>query len=769
MRMLYPIENTLFVNQYQKRVFAFFLKKNWKLIKYVLPHLLYSLLHALHCISEVKYYELYWKYFATIQLREEEAALQQLVSLKKAKILDETGIYVAYAPKKFLDIFHFQIELITLDDLKEHKNVYEKLNECKILEYACVMFSDHKVVKKAKKVYVLRHGSLIELTPKVKFTRLLKVIGKIAVLSLVVTMASLALTPLDAYQFFAYLIQPLVIFLNYVPVFFLMLILFGLFNNLVGSFTLSSIIFVVLTEINRFKMSFRDDPFVFMDVKYAKEAAQMTNSYSLFIDKMTALIIVILLIVIFIIVKRQHEKLSNIVVRLSFVLVPVIAFFYLFHPLYLNTNLYNQMWNDMFGNQWKEGNQFIARGFTYSFLHSYSSATISAPDDYDEAYAQSILDQYETIDMEEHQKVNIIGIMLEAYNDFSVMSPEAEISEEVYQNFHKIQKESYSGYLYTDIFAGGTIATERSFLSGFSSLGEFRFPTDTYVSYLKNQGYYTEAMHPCYGWFYNRKNVNEVGFGFDSFQYYENKYSEMIESGEIEETFFGFLYDTDFFTQIAEGFEQNKQRNMPYFNFSVTYQNHGPYSSERLTETEYLKWDDRYNEEEYNIVNNYLADIHATDIALKQLYDYINAQEEPIVLVLFGDHNPLLGDENRGFELLGINLDLGTEEGGKNYYQTPYVITANQAAKEALQSDFVGEGDTISPLFLMDELLEVANLNVGTPYAQYLRDLKETIDVINPTYIKKMDTYVLRNQYEDDGTLKTFYDVQFLQQYGKGY
>ena len=37
-----------------------------------------------------------------------------------------------------------------------------------------------------------------------------------------------------------------------------------------------------------------------------------------------------------------------------------------------------------------------------------------------------------------------------------------------------------------------------------------------------------------------------------------------------------------------------------------------------------------------------------------------------------------------------------------NYYCTPYLIHANEAARDALGFDFVGEGPKISPCFLMN-------------------------------------------------------------------
>ena len=101
-----------------------------------------------------------------------------------------------------------------------------------------------------------------------------------------------------------------------------------------------------------------------------------------------------------------------------------------------------------------------------------------------------------------------------------------------------------------------------------------------------------------------------------------------------------------------------------------------------------------------------------------------------MVLVLFGDHNPWLGDGNWVYHNLGINLDLSTEEGFTNYYGTRYLIWANDAAKEALGTDLTGEGPAISPNYLMTEFFDLCGWT-GPAYMQAIREVKEQVPVIN--------------------------------------
>lgn len=233
-------------------------------------------------------------------------------------------------------------------------------------------------------------------------------------------------------------------------------------------------------------------------------------------------------------------------------------------------------------------------------------------------------------------------------------------------------------------------------------------------------------MHPIYGWFYNRRNVNDY-LGFQNFDYYENKYSKIQEA---------FLSDMEFFDYIIEGYEKSKEEGKPYFNFTVTYQNHGPYSTNKITDDEYLKKQDHYDEAIYNIINNYLHGINRTDKALKKLVDYFAQEEEPTIVIIFGDHNPWLGEDSVGYDMLGINIDLSTIDGFINYYETPYIFWANERAKEVLNRDFKEEGNTISPNFLMAELFQYLGWK-GNEYMDYITDVKEYFDVNHNMYFKE--------------------------------
>ncbi|NLC04818.1 MAG: sulfatase-like hydrolase/transferase, partial [Tissierellia bacterium] len=165
-----------------------------------------------------------------------------------------------------------------------------------------------------------------------------------------------------------------------------------------------------------------------------------------------------------------------------------------------------------------------------------------------------------------------------------------------------LQDNSYRGSLVTNVFGGGTVNTEWSFLNGYNSHPKYIKDTNSFIWYFNEQGYRTEAMHPNFGWFYNRRNINDY-LGFEQFDYYENKYGEIQEQP---------LRDWEFFDYIIKGYEENKESGKPYLNFSVTYQNHGPYSQQKETDINYLKRKSEDVEKTYNQVNNYFSGIKST-------------------------------------------------------------------------------------------------------------------------------------------------------------
>ena len=519
--------------------------------------------------------------------------------------------------------------------------------------------------------------------------------------------------------------RPLILLLNLLPPVVVMLLLWALIGRAGAAFLLTAGLVLGLSAGNYFKLTFRDDPLMLADLLLLKEAGNMAGNYKLFIDWKIGLALACValgwLFLHFFVRGRPGVR-----TRFGLISAALLAAICL-TPVYLDDTMYNvhTAWYERIPNRWSSTQQYIAHGFLYPFLHSASDAFETPPAGYSEERAARMLSAWEDADIPEDKKVNVVAIMLEAYNDFTKFGV-PELAQDVYQVWHDLEAEGYSGNLVTNIFAGGTVDSERCFLTGCATLGQFRGQTNSYPWYFREQGYTVEGMHPCYQWFYNRVNIN-ANLGFEDYYFVEN-YFEPMTGG-------GVAMDDIFFPELIKKYEEGTAGDKPYFNFSVTYQGHGPYDNNICwwgEKGDFVVDDGTYTEEEQYILDNYFGSIANTNQHLKELTDYLRADDEPVVLVLFGDHNPWMGDGNSVYAAMGIDFNMDTQQGFLNYYSTPYLIWANDAAKDALGNDFQGTGPDIGPYFLMNEVFKLCGWE-GPAYLQAVNEVAARVPVIHTT------------------------------------
>lgn len=553
----------------------------------------------------------------------------------------------------------------------------------------------------------------------------------------------LAVGPYSVKLIQGYFLRPVILALNLLPVLALILLIYGLSGRAGFSFLLTAGIVLGLSLGNYYKLMFRNDPLMFPDLLLLKEAGNMAGKYKLFLDK--RLIVALLCVLagwlfLHFLVRGRPAGRARIACSLAGA-----AWAGLLVPSLLDNRLYNgrAAYYELLDSRFSATQQYVAHGFVYPFLHSVSQAIEAPPQGYDAAQAAALLERYEDGQIPEDQKVNIIGIMLEAYNDFTKFGT-PKLARDVYEVWHDLEAEGCSGDLVTNIFAGGTVDTERCFLTGYSDLNDYRGNVNSYVWYLRSQGYRAEGMHPCYDWFYNRRNVNAY-LGFENYFFVENYFSPLT-NGQVGS-------DDIFFPELIRSYEAAKETGEPYFSFSVTYQGHGPYGDSACwwgEKGDYVVEDGTYTESEQYILDNYFGSVYNTNQHLKELTDYLREDDAPAILILFGDHDPWMGDGNALYEKMGVNLDLSTEEGFYNYYATRYIIWANDAAKEALGRDFTGEGPAVSPNHLMGQLFELCGWE-GPAYMQAARAVKEQVPVINNPTGLYLEKGVLTQELSQEG------------------
>ena len=313
---------------------------------------------------------------------------------------------------------------------------------------------------------------------------------------------------------------------------------------------------------------------------------------------------------------------------------------------------------------------YADNGFVYCFTRSLFDRGISTPDTYDEDTVVNILEdmkKQKTNEVEE--KPNIIFIQLESFMDLKRMQG-VTYSEEPTPVYSSLRKTCPGGFLKVPSVGAGTANTEFEILTGMTldyfGAGEYPYKTilqdetcESMAYNLRELGYRTGVLHNNTGSFYSRNKVF-ANLGFDYFV--SSEYMENLSYNPI-----GWAKDKVLTGQIQHILKATSEPDLIY---TITVQDHGKYPTE-LLENPHIKVSGfaPEDEERQNAFTYYVNQCHETDAFLGSLIATLNAFEEPVVLVLYGDHLP--------------NLDITEEElASGNLFQTEYVIWSNKKMLE---------------------------------------------------------------------------------------
>lgn len=543
--------------------------------------------------------------------------------------------------------------------------------------------------------------------------------------------------------------RPDIFILNTIPVLGLLTILFFLINSLWISTLITGIVVLGFSFVNFLKISYRSEPLFFSDLKLVKETMAMQGEYSINLNLEMFLVLFLLIIGVIIIKKFFNFKIFNGKMRIIVPLITLIILGFSINTIYSSEELYNEKGEKYGGEIVTPLEKYMNNGFVYPFIYSVIDNSSSDIREYNKEDVETILSEYEYRSIPEDKKVNIIAVMLEAFSDFSEFE-ELNFLKDPYVNWHQLEENYISGKLLVNVFGGGTINTELSFLNGTYLHKNYLEDTNSYMWYFRNEGYDTYGMHPSNGWFYER---------YDTYDYLGAKEYLALENNFEEKGIDGYK-DYNFFQEIIDQFEERKEKGSPQFNFSVTYQNHGPYPDHYIESNQFVEVKDHQDSEGGNLMNNYLAGIWDTDQSLALLINHFKESEEPVILIFFGDHKPWLGEGDKGYKTFGINTSLNNLEGYLNYYETPFVIFGNDSAKEMFSREFKGDAGLMSPHFLMNYLMNYLDLQ-GDRYNQYLTDITKRLKA-NTETIYFIDGEFSQNLNENQqNLLDEYFQVQY--------
>ncbi len=550
--------------------------------------------------------------------------------------------------------------------------------------------------------------------------------------------------------------EKILLLLNYIPILIIMLFLYFVSGNCIFSSGIPAMVFIGGSYANSVKSILRQDPLIPSDLYVITEVKSILSNYD---QKYTTLAIAAVVLVILICVAafiffKRSDSLTN-VKRASGAFICAFFFFGLLNTVYSNTELYDSF--PVNGNIYFKVNQYASKGFLYSFLYDTNNLKVDKPDGYsssDFTASKSEID-YEAFD--DVSKPNIIMVMSEAFSDISnsdFLSFDGFDNPLEFYNDFIMRDDVVSGHIVVPNFGGGTSDTEFDVLTGCStrniestqvSYNFVRTPIESMPRMLEKIGYDTLAIHPGYGWFYNRTNVYN-NMGFDDFVYLEEDFDLKTQSKG------GYISDEVTAQSIIENFEKHiSESDDPLFEFCVTIQNHGPYEQKYDNQEINFTTDVYLTDEEKAIYSGYFEGIDDADAQIETLVDYFEDSDEPVVLVFFGDHLPGFSNGMSYFSEFRPDIDLnGNQWQLLKAYETPYFIWANDAALETtnfaenVENMDMPANNTMSSFYLGSMLLELLDLDGISSFFEYVNDMRTSIPIVFD------DLYML-----SDGTLAT--------------
>lgn len=303
-------------------------------------------------------------------------------------------------------------------------------------------------------------------------------------------------------------------------------------------------------------------------------------------------------------------------------------------------------------------------GFVYCFLRGSVERGIEEPEpEAKEALADSLKEMEEDIPKQPKVEPNIIMLQLESFFDVNKLNS-VEFSENPIPFFTKLQENYSSGQLSMPSIGAGTANSEFEVISGmnldFFGSGEYPYKTvlksetcETTAYNLIEMGYSTAAIHSNNATFYDRSEVFPR-LGFQRF------ISSEYMTGVLRNSQ-GWIKDRYLIPQIMDCLKLTDTRDYIY---TISVQGHGAYPGEKQ-ENPAVSIEKSSFEPQLEAQMEYFANqLRETDDFLKELTGILSRYQEPVVLVLFGDHLP--------------SLNIKQEElSSGDLFQTPYVIWSN--------------------------------------------------------------------------------------------
>ncbi len=377
-------------------------------------------------------------------------------------------------------------------------------------------------------------------------------------------------------------------------------------------------------------------------------------------------------------------------------------------------------------------------GFWFSFVSLLKYMNVEEPQGYDADEIARIVREIEegreeNADTADVDKPNIIVIMNESFSDLSVLGDieSLGIPTDTMPYIDSMTENTVKGQAHVSVKGGNTPNSEWEFLTGnsmaFLPSGSIpyqqyiRGDTDSLMTTLGESGYVTYGIHPygASGW--KRDTVYPM-LGIDN-TFFRSAFSS---NDKIR----NYISDEGVYDKVIRLYHENLNEDKPLAFFCVTMQNHGGYMNfgqfeqfdflEEQMETVHPKMPNK------RAILGYSELMRISDEAFGELVEFFKNENEPTIILMFGDHQPNSSITRPIIEMFGMEEESEDWNERSRQFLVPFVMWANYDIPER-------DGVLTSLNYLNILLSENAGMELSG-YQLFRKQLSEKYPVITANF-----------------------------------
>lgn len=445
----------------------------------------------------------------------------------------------------------------------------------------------------------------------------------------------------------------------------------GLFKKQKFALTLLAFPWVGLAIANFILQCYRNTPLSFVDFLLIPSVATVFNSYLTIFHYLLIVLAVGLLIFGFVVLYKKEKPKDRIIKPSAFCSLLVLLTVFLVKGPFIKIDAISNNYSNL-------TKAYQDYGLPYCFVVSVVDRGVHDPEKYDKDEVEKSINIINDImnnlknnpaskyTVDSDEQPNVIFLQLESFIDANNL---VNLNYTTNPNpYFSYLKENYpSGYLMVPSFGAGTANVEFEIMAGLSlnnfGAGEYPYktvmleqPTETIAYTLGSKGYYSTVIHNNRASFYDRDDVFP-NMGYDRFVSSEF----MID---LDVTPVGWFKDNRLSYEIMKALTSTEETD---FIYTISVQPHGKYLTDLKDVELHTKVESTNKEMSEDLINQYtyyVNQIYEVDCFLKDLVEQINNYDEPVMLVMYGDHLPFFDITNE--DVLSNDL-----------YKSEYVIYTN--------------------------------------------------------------------------------------------